>query len=72
MSIFFMLQGLEEGISQMCKRSRDERQCFIWNFPLDITFKSSNPFGCKYFGGCKLSLYFKINGYTFQLYNPEK
>ncbi|XP_069697882.1 B9 domain-containing protein 1 [Periplaneta americana] len=37
--------GLEEGISQIVKRSRDERQLFVWNFPLDITFKSTNPHG---------------------------
>ncbi|XP_023702106.1 B9 domain-containing protein 1 isoform X3 [Cryptotermes secundus] len=37
--------GLEEGISQIVKRSRDERQLFVWNFPLDVTFKSTNPHG---------------------------
>ncbi|XP_076043015.1 B9 domain-containing protein 1 [Oratosquilla oratoria] len=37
--------GLEDGISQIAHRSDDERQVFVWNFPLDITFKSTNPFG---------------------------
>ncbi|XP_013789884.1 B9 domain-containing protein 1-like [Limulus polyphemus] len=37
--------GIEEGISQVTKKSQDERQLFVWNFPLDITFKSTNPFG---------------------------
>uniref|UniRef100_H2Y8E3 B9 domain-containing protein 1 n=1 Tax=Ciona savignyi TaxID=51511 RepID=H2Y8E3_CIOSA len=37
--------GLEEGISQITRRSRDERQLFVWNFPLDITYKSTNPYG---------------------------
>ncbi|XP_049815551.1 B9 domain-containing protein 1 isoform X2 [Schistocerca nitens] len=37
--------GTEEGISQLSKRSNDERQTCIWNFPLEITFKSTNPFG---------------------------
>ncbi|XP_039256641.1 B9 domain-containing protein 1-like [Styela clava] len=37
--------GLEEGISQITRKSRDERQLFVWNFPLDITYKSTNPFG---------------------------
>ncbi|XP_029838840.2 B9 domain-containing protein 1 [Ixodes scapularis] len=37
--------GIEEGISQMCKKSKDPRGIFVWNFPLDITFKSSNPYG---------------------------
>ncbi|CAN7993116.1 unnamed protein product, partial [Ixodes hexagonus] len=39
--------GIEEGISQVCKKSRDSRGIFVWNFPLDITYKSSNPYGCK-------------------------
>ncbi|XP_047000449.1 B9 domain-containing protein 1 isoform X2 [Schistocerca americana] len=37
--------GTEEGISQLSKRSNDERQTCTWNFPLEITFKSTNPFG---------------------------
>lgn len=37
--------GLEEGMSQICKKSRDERRMLVWNFPLDITFKSTNPYG---------------------------
>jgi len=37
--------GLEEGITQMAKKSRDDRQAFVLNFPLDVTFKSTNPFG---------------------------
>ncbi|XP_015215859.1 B9 domain-containing protein 1 isoform X2 [Lepisosteus oculatus] len=37
--------GLEEGISQIASKSRDSQQRCVWNFPLDITFKSTNPFG---------------------------
>jgi len=37
--------GLEEGFTQAAKRSADDRQIFVWNFPLDVTFKSTNPFG---------------------------
>ncbi|XP_020633698.2 B9 domain-containing protein 1 [Pogona vitticeps] len=37
--------GLEEGISQITSKSRDARQDLVWNFPIDITFKSTNPFG---------------------------
>nr|CAD7426978.1 unnamed protein product [Timema monikensis] len=37
--------GLEEGISQISKCSGDERQIFTWNFPLEVTFKSTNPHG---------------------------
>ncbi|XP_076122252.1 B9 domain-containing protein 1 isoform X1 [Alosa pseudoharengus] len=36
--------GLEEGISQITCKSRESHK-LIWNFPLDITFKSTNPFG---------------------------
>ena len=41
--------GLEEGISQITHKSRDERQIFVWNFPLEVTYKSTNPYGCKFF-----------------------
>eukprot|EP00062_Callorhinchus_milii_P020464 gi/632976179/ref/XP_007904651.1/ PREDICTED: B9 domain-containing protein 1 [Callorhinchus milii] len=37
--------GLEEGISQITSKSRDFQQNFVWNFPMEITFKSTNPFG---------------------------
>eukprot|EP00106_Octopus_bimaculoides_P021227 XP_014788669.1 PREDICTED: B9 domain-containing protein 1-like [Octopus bimaculoides] len=37
--------GLEEGITQVTKKSPDRRQIHVWNFPLNITFKSTNPFG---------------------------
>ncbi|TRY59062.1 hypothetical protein DNTS_008383, partial [Danionella cerebrum] len=36
--------GLEEGISQITSKGRVS-QSLVWNFPLDITFKSTNPFG---------------------------
>ena len=44
----FCMQGLEEGITQMAKKSLDDRQSFVLNFPLDVTFKSTNPYGCKW------------------------
>ncbi|XP_061455717.1 B9 domain-containing protein 1 [Rhineura floridana] len=37
--------GLEEGISQITSKNRDIQQDLVWNFPIDITFKSTNPFG---------------------------
>ncbi|ELT89985.1 hypothetical protein CAPTEDRAFT_173681 [Capitella teleta] len=37
--------GLEEGITQMTRKSRDDRQAFVINFPLDVSFKSTNPHG---------------------------
>ncbi|XP_074866988.1 B9 domain-containing protein 1 isoform X2 [Carettochelys insculpta] len=38
-------QGLEEGISQITSKNRDAQQALVWNFPVDITFKSTNPYG---------------------------
>ena len=29
----------------MTKKSRDDRQSFVFNFPIDVTFKSTNPYG---------------------------
>lgn len=37
--------GLEEGTSQTSKKSQDDKGFYAWNFPLDVTFKSTNPFG---------------------------
>jgi B9 domain-containing protein 1 len=37
--------GIEDGISQITRKSADERQLFVWNFPLEIAFKSTNPYG---------------------------
>uniref|UniRef100_A0A3B4XU69 B9 domain-containing protein 1 n=1 Tax=Seriola lalandi dorsalis TaxID=1841481 RepID=A0A3B4XU69_SERLL len=37
--------GLEEGITQItCKGSQSSHR-LIWNFPLETTFKSTNPSG---------------------------
>ncbi|XP_029169147.1 LOW QUALITY PROTEIN: B9 domain-containing protein 1-like [Nylanderia fulva] len=40
-----VVTGIEEGLTQMCKCSNDPRNLVVWNFPLDITFKSTNPHG---------------------------
>ncbi|XP_054851662.1 B9 domain-containing protein 1 isoform X2 [Eublepharis macularius] len=37
--------GLEEGISQITSKNRGYQPNLVWNFPIDITFKSTNPFG---------------------------
>ncbi|XP_023369777.1 B9 domain-containing protein 1 isoform X2 [Otolemur garnettii] len=37
--------GLEEGISQITSKSQDVRRELVWNFPIDVTFKSTNPYG---------------------------
>uniref|UniRef100_A0A803Y822 Uncharacterized protein n=1 Tax=Meleagris gallopavo TaxID=9103 RepID=A0A803Y822_MELGA len=39
----FSPQGLEEGISQITSKSDVAPTTFVWNFPIDITFKSTNP-----------------------------
>ncbi|XP_015521327.2 B9 domain-containing protein 1-like isoform X1 [Neodiprion virginianus] len=40
-----IVRGIEEGLTQMSKKSTDARQVAVWNFPLDIAFKSINPQG---------------------------
>uniref|UniRef100_A0A8C0F008 B9 domain-containing protein 1 n=1 Tax=Bubo bubo TaxID=30461 RepID=A0A8C0F008_BUBBB len=37
--------GLEEGISQITSKSEVAPTTLVWNFPIDITFKSTNPSG---------------------------
>uniref|UniRef100_A0A8C4QPG2 B9 domain-containing protein 1 n=1 Tax=Eptatretus burgeri TaxID=7764 RepID=A0A8C4QPG2_EPTBU len=37
--------GLEEGISQISTKNQGSQELLVWNFPLDVTFKSTNPFG---------------------------
>ncbi|MEE6497871.1 hypothetical protein FKM82_002903 [Ascaphus truei] len=37
--------GVEEGISQITSKNRGVRQALVWNFPIEITFKSTNPYG---------------------------
>ncbi|XP_065540806.1 B9 domain-containing protein 1 isoform X1 [Lathamus discolor] len=39
--------GLEEGISQITSTSDVSPTTLVWNFPIDITFKSTNPSGCE-------------------------
>ncbi|XP_041434649.1 B9 domain-containing protein 1 isoform X1 [Xenopus laevis] len=38
--------GVEEGISQITSKSQDGKQALVWNFPVEITFKSTNPHSC--------------------------
>ncbi len=37
--------GQEEGITQQARSSTDGKQRIVWNFPLDITFRSTCPYG---------------------------
>ncbi|KAL1243839.1 B9 domain-containing protein [Trichinella spiralis] len=42
-----VLSGIEEGLSQMCCRSSLENSAdgFVLNFPVELTLKSTNPYG---------------------------
>lgn len=41
-----ILHGLEHGITQIARKSVGATdQTFTWNYPLDITFRSTNAFG---------------------------
>ncbi|XP_058797819.1 B9 domain-containing protein 1 isoform X2 [Phymastichus coffea] len=40
-----LIAGIEEGLTQMSKCSNDARRLAVWNFPLDVAFKSTNPHG---------------------------
>lgn len=42
---WLVTSGLEASITQITQKSQDERQQFVWNFPIDVTFKSTNPHG---------------------------
>eukprot|EP00037_Helgoeca_nana_P009695 m.84911 g.84911 ORF g.84911 m.84911 type:complete len:428 (+) comp19748_c0_seq2:263-1546(+) len=39
------ISGTQEGMSQATRRSSDGRHVCVWNFPVEVTFKSTNPFG---------------------------
>lgn len=43
----FSFQGLEEGITQITCKGNQVSQRLVWNFPLEATFKSTNPSGCE-------------------------
>lgn len=40
-----VVAGNQEGISQMTKKSQDQRRIFVWNLPVNISYKSSNAYG---------------------------
>ncbi|XP_063286524.1 B9 domain-containing protein 1 isoform X1 [Pelobates fuscus] len=37
--------GVEEGISQITSKNQSIQPNLVWNFPFEITFKSTNPYG---------------------------
>lgn len=40
-----VIEGQKEGISQMARKSSGQNRRVVWNFPIDISFKSTNAFG---------------------------
>lgn len=38
-------QGVDAGLSQIARKSSGEDSTVVWNFPIDLTFKSTNAFG---------------------------
>ncbi|KRX21702.1 B9 domain-containing protein 1 [Trichinella nelsoni] len=65
-----VLSGIEEGLSQMCCRSSLENSAdgFVLNFPVELTLKSTNPYGCKLVLSCYGTDWFGndvIRGYGF-------
>lgn len=43
-----VLSGLEAGVTQNATVSVNNDK-IVFNFPIDITFQSTNPYGCKYY-----------------------
>ena len=36
---------MEEGISQTSKKGSGDNANFVWNFPVDVGFRSNNAYG---------------------------
>ena len=39
------IQGVEQGISQISRKSNGTDQTIVWNFPIDVAFRSTNAHG---------------------------
>ena len=39
------MQGIDQGFSQVARKGTSGDSSVVWNFPVDVTFKSTNPFG---------------------------
>jgi hypothetical protein len=39
------MQGIDSGFSQVAQKGSAGDASVVWNFPIDVTFKSTNPFG---------------------------
>lgn len=40
-----LLEGFEDGVTQVTRQSSGASPSLVWNFPLDVTYKSTNVFG---------------------------
>ncbi|GAQ83918.1 B9 domain-containing protein [Klebsormidium nitens] len=40
-----VLDGVEDGITQITRKSSGPNAQLVWNFPIDVTYKSTNAFG---------------------------
>jgi B9 domain-containing protein 1 len=40
-----VLQGVDVGLSQIAQRGTHNESTIVWNFPIDVTFASTNAFG---------------------------
>ena len=40
-----IMQGIDNGFSQVAQKGSAGDASIVWNFPVDVTFKSTNPFG---------------------------
>eukprot|EP00040_Diaphanoeca_grandis_P017208 m.89457 g.89457 ORF g.89457 m.89457 type:complete len:332 (-) comp26298_c0_seq1:103-1098(-) len=40
-----VIAGIQEGMTQVTRKASSSSDLFTWNFPIDVTFKSTNPFG---------------------------
>lgn len=40
-----MVDGIETGLSQIARKTPGPNRSVVWNFPIDISFKSTNAFG---------------------------
>eukprot|EP00892_Ulva_mutabilis_P001671 jgi/Ulvmu1/11504/UM077_0053.1 len=53
-----VLNGLGEGVTQLARRGRGASPEMVWNFPIDLTFQSTNAFGWP-------KLHFSVYGIDF-------
>ncbi|CAM9458357.1 unnamed protein product, partial [Ectocarpus fasciculatus] len=42
---WYIVHGLDTGLSQIAQRAGGQDTSVVWNFPIDVTFKSTNAFG---------------------------